>query len=210
METEQHYSTQEWELLAAKYALDHWRHIIEGAEIEIMTDDESLKVYRTKKHQTKHLLRFMNDIKHYNPLFTYHPRCLQVVSDTLSRMPGTHEEGLPTDTPWFVALEDTNNPSKTPRRRRAEYFKNIIRYLNCDVAEMSHVSAMSHVVVEWCIANGLPMVCQWFANGLPLAARIGKVMWLRKVYIAQLALGGNGSCFNPKKGTTSQNSLWRG
>ena len=37
-EMESRYSAQERELLAAKYALDHWCHIIEGSEILIRTD----------------------------------------------------------------------------------------------------------------------------------------------------------------------------
>ena len=42
--TEQHYLSQKCELLAAKYALNHWRHLLEGSEITIRTDHESLKV----------------------------------------------------------------------------------------------------------------------------------------------------------------------
>src|SRR4030095_12825299 len=29
--TEQRYSAQEWEMLAAKHCLNHWRHLIEGS-----------------------------------------------------------------------------------------------------------------------------------------------------------------------------------
>jgi hypothetical protein len=42
---------------------------VEGADIQIRTDHESLKTYRTKKDVTKRLLRFMNDVEHYNPLY---------------------------------------------------------------------------------------------------------------------------------------------
>ena len=45
-ETEQRYATQEKELLAAKYALNHWRHFVEGSEIHIRTDHESLRTKR--------------------------------------------------------------------------------------------------------------------------------------------------------------------
>ena len=48
-ETESRYPTQEQELLAAKYALDHWRHIIEGSEIIIRTDHQSLQTYRDER-----------------------------------------------------------------------------------------------------------------------------------------------------------------
>ena len=53
--TEQCYSSQERELLATKYALNHWRHILEGSEIIIRTDHESLKVYRMKRPMMKRL-----------------------------------------------------------------------------------------------------------------------------------------------------------
>jgi len=41
-QTESRYSAQEREMLAAKYSLDHWRHIIEGSEIVIRSDHQSL------------------------------------------------------------------------------------------------------------------------------------------------------------------------
>jgi hypothetical protein len=91
--------------LAAKYCLDHWRHIVEGGDIQVPTDHQSLNTYRTKKDMTKRLIRFMNDVEHYNPLFVYRPGHLQKVSDALSRMPGVKEEGEPADTPRFLAVE---------------------------------------------------------------------------------------------------------
>jgi hypothetical protein len=103
-ETEQRYSSQERELLAAKYCLDHWRHIIEGSPIYIRTDHESLRVYRSKKTMTKRLARFMAEIEHYDPTITYRPGRLQVVPDTLSRMPGLKEEGEPADTERFLEI----------------------------------------------------------------------------------------------------------
>ena len=97
-ETEQCYSTQERELLAAKYALDHWRYIVEGSKIFIRSDHESLRTYRTKNPMTRRLTRFMNDIEHFDPTFIYRPGHLQKVPDALSRMPGLIEEGDPADT----------------------------------------------------------------------------------------------------------------
>jgi hypothetical protein len=72
-ETEQRYSSQERELLAAMYALEHWRYIIEGSKITIRTDHESLKTYRRKTPMTKRLTQFMNTIEHFDPLFEYRP-----------------------------------------------------------------------------------------------------------------------------------------
>ena len=97
-ETEQRYSAQERELLAAKYALDHWRYIVEGSKISIRTDHESLRTYRSKNPMTKRLVRFMHDIEHFDPTFIYRPGHLQKVPDALSRMAGIIEEGNPADT----------------------------------------------------------------------------------------------------------------
>ena len=81
---ESRYSIQERELLAAKYAFDHWRHIIEESKILIRTDHQSLETFRTKKHITPRLIRFMQDIEHYNSKFTYRRGILQKVPDVLS------------------------------------------------------------------------------------------------------------------------------
>jgi len=138
-ETESRYSAQERELLAAKYALDHWRHIIEGSEILIRTDHQSLETYRTKKHLTPRLVRFMQDIEHYNPTFTYRRGALQKVPDALSRMPGLREEGKPADTERFYSIrdllavdaEESAEPEHPPARhsRKVEYYDRIRKYL---------------------------------------------------------------------------------
>ena len=62
--TEQRYSAQERELLAAKYSLSHWRHTVKGSEIHIHTDHASLSVYRQKKPMTRRLGKFMEEIEH--------------------------------------------------------------------------------------------------------------------------------------------------
>ena len=108
-ETEQRYMTQERELLAAKYALDHWRYIIEGSRIFIRSDHESLQSYRTKNPMTKRLVRFIKDIEYFDPKFIYRPGHLQKVPDALSRMPGLKEEGDPADTSHLFEIEQSGS-----------------------------------------------------------------------------------------------------
>ena len=133
-ETESRYSAQEPELLGAKYTLDHWRHIIEGSEILIRTDHESLQTFRTKKRITPHLVRFMQDIEHYNPVLTYRRGLLQKVPDALSRIPGLREEGDPADTERFycidelLATEDTSE-IQVRRIRKTQYYNTLRKYL---------------------------------------------------------------------------------
>jgi hypothetical protein len=124
-ETEQRYSTQERELLAAKYALDHWRYIIEGSPIIIRSDHESLKTFRTKNPMTRRLTRFINDIEHFNPTFMYRPGRLQKVPDALSRRPGLKEEGKPADSSEFYAVET----DPVPKPREVAFYDRILQHL---------------------------------------------------------------------------------
>jgi RNase H-like domain found in reverse transcriptase len=136
-ETKQRYSAQERELLAIKYALNHWRHIIDGATITIHTDHESLKLFRTKAVLPRRLMRFINEIEHYDPAVSYRPGKLQVVPDGLSRRPGNREEGEPADTDRFIEVEEVAEGTEQeeeeailmPKARKAEVYARIAMYL---------------------------------------------------------------------------------
>src|SRR5436190_23616317 len=110
----------------------------------IHTDHQSLETYRTKKHMTPRLIRFMQDIEHYNPLFTYRRGILQTVPDSLSRMPGLREEGEPADTERFYTIqnfltaedgpdgpaEPTPTSEPNPRRiRKVDYYRKLRKYV---------------------------------------------------------------------------------
>lgn len=148
-ETEQHYSTQERELLAIKHSLNHWRHIVEGSEIHVRTDHESLAIFRSKA-PTRRLGRFIGEIEHYDPTITYRPGRLQTVPDALSRIPGQREEGEPASTERFAAVDGSEEEvvardgeerggdiggMRQGRRRNMEYFGNIMRYLEAKRVE---------------------------------------------------------------------------
>ena len=158
-----------------KYASDHWRHIIEGAEIQIRTDHESLKVYRTKKHMTKRLTKFMQEIEHYDPLITYRPGHLQTVPDSLSRMPGTREKGEPADTERFMAVEapestldDDNKENDKPQRARStKHYEKLMRYLQGDIEEDKEEDtkedALDYEIREgklWHKSKDIPVICE--------------------------------------------------
>ena len=138
-QTEQRYSTQERELLAAKYALEHWRYIIEGSKIFIRSDHQSLQSYRTKNPMTKRLVRFMYDIEHYDPKFIYHPGHLQKVPDALSRMPGLMEEGDPADTSHLYELAEAERIFDSIRviiPRRIRFYQQLHNYLKNDSSDV--------------------------------------------------------------------------
>jgi len=132
-ETEQNYSTQERELLAAKHALNHWRHIVEGSEIYIRTDHQSLSTFRSKT-RTRRMERFISEIEHYDPKITYRPGPLQTVPDALSRIPGQREEGEPASADRFLEIEDEEDEVEEedtqPRPKHDSiHFGKIMRYL---------------------------------------------------------------------------------
>jgi RNase H-like domain found in reverse transcriptase len=136
-ETEQRYSAQERELLAIKYALNHWRHIIDRATITIRTDHESLKLFRTKAVLPQRLTQFINEIEHYDPAVSYRPGKLQVVPDGLSPRPKNREEGEPADTDRFIEVEEVVEGAEQekekailmPKAWKAEMYTRIAMYL---------------------------------------------------------------------------------
>src|SRR5579859_4055106 len=176
-ETEQRYATQEKELLAAKYALNHWRHFVEGSEIHIRTDHESLRVYRTKRPMTKRLGKFMNEIEHYDPMIEYRPGRLQVVPDALSHIPGAREDGDPADTDRFtlMALDEADDSgaeapgaAATPSlatpvhrggkpniRHDSDYFIRVRRYLRAKRIEEEEEEKIRLGALEYVLKDGI-------------------------------------------------------
>ena len=83
--TQQRYATQERELLAVTMALEQWRHWLEGADITVVTDHDSLKLLRTKQEQPARILRFLGKIEHFGVRIVYRKGRANVVADWLSR-----------------------------------------------------------------------------------------------------------------------------
>ena len=84
-ETQQRYAAQERELLAIVNSMQHWSHWIEGNDITVITDHESLKTLDTKTEQPRRILRFIDAIQHYSAHILYRAGKLNVVADWLSR-----------------------------------------------------------------------------------------------------------------------------
>ena len=82
----------------------------------------------------------MQDIEHYNPLFTYRRGLLQTVPDALSRMPGLREEGEPADTERFYCTQEflfeAPEPEQDPptdqplakKARRTNYYERMEKF----------------------------------------------------------------------------------
>ncbi|KAI1004419.1 hypothetical protein K3495_g3793 [Podosphaera aphanis] len=102
-ETQQRYSSQERELLGILLSLQHWRHWVQGGDVTVVTDHESLKSLQTKAEQPPRMLRFLDTIEHYNVRILFRPGKANVLADFLSRpvasvFPLLEEEGRDTGT----------------------------------------------------------------------------------------------------------------
>lgn len=85
--TQQRYSAQEKELLAVVHCCIKWRHYIEGCDVTIRTDHESLTLLRSKTEQPARIQRFLNQIEHFDLTILYRPGKANRVPDWLSRPP---------------------------------------------------------------------------------------------------------------------------
>ncbi|KAI0995043.1 hypothetical protein K3495_g13137 [Podosphaera aphanis] len=83
--TQVRYSAQERELLGIVLALQHWRHWVEGADVTVVTDHESLKTIQTKVEQPARIVRFLDALEHYGIRIVYRPGKANVLADYLSR-----------------------------------------------------------------------------------------------------------------------------
>ncbi|KAI0998222.1 hypothetical protein K3495_g9972 [Podosphaera aphanis] len=83
--TQQRYSAQERELLCILQSLQHWRHWVEGGDVTIITDRESLKYIRSKTEQPSRILRFLDSIEHYGIRILYRKGKANLLADYLSR-----------------------------------------------------------------------------------------------------------------------------
>jgi hypothetical protein len=83
--TQTRYASQERELLAIVLALRHWRHWIEGGNVTVVTDHESLKELNTKAEQPVRIMRFLDTIEHYGIRIIYRPGKANVLADYLSQ-----------------------------------------------------------------------------------------------------------------------------
>ncbi|CAA0830064.1 Uncharacterized mitochondrial protein AtMg00860, partial [Striga hermonthica] len=82
---EQNYPTHDLELAAVVHALKIWRHYLYGGKCEIFTDHKSLKYIFTQKEMNMRQRRWLELVKDYDCMISYHPGKANVVADALSR-----------------------------------------------------------------------------------------------------------------------------
>ena len=113
--TQQRYSAQEREALALTSALYKWRSWIEGLDITVVTDHESLTRLRTQKDPTTRLLRFLDKIEHFDPNIIWKKGSSNFVADWLSRPPADTAVHVAGDSPADPIALDDIQPSSSSR-----------------------------------------------------------------------------------------------
>jgi hypothetical protein len=81
---EKNYPTHDLELAAVVFTLKIWRHYLYGEKCEIFTDHKSLKYLFTQKELNLRQRRWLELIKDYDCVISYHPGKANVVADALS------------------------------------------------------------------------------------------------------------------------------
>ena len=89
---ERNYDVYNRELLALVRALQHWRHLLLGAEhpIEVFTDHDNLTKYQHAQKLSRRVTQYLPLIAEYNIQLKHKPGAANR-ADALSRPPGTDE-----------------------------------------------------------------------------------------------------------------------
>ncbi|KAI1000484.1 hypothetical protein K3495_g7710 [Podosphaera aphanis] len=85
--TQQRYSSQEREALGIVQALQTWQEWIEGCDIIIRTDHESLPSIRKKSNLPRRMQRFVGILEHFDPTIVFRRGKSNHLADWLSRPP---------------------------------------------------------------------------------------------------------------------------
>ena len=85
--TQQRYSAQEREALGIVQALQTWQDWIEGCDIFIRTDHESLATIRKKPNLPRRMQRFVDVIEHFDPTIVWKRGKFNHFANWLSRPP---------------------------------------------------------------------------------------------------------------------------
>ncbi|KAI0997543.1 hypothetical protein K3495_g10645 [Podosphaera aphanis] len=83
--TQQRYPSQEREMLGVVMCLQHWKTWVEGGDVTVVSDHESLKLFRSKVEQPPRMMRFINIIEHYGINIVFRQGKANVLADYLSR-----------------------------------------------------------------------------------------------------------------------------
>ncbi|ROT81240.1 gag-pol fusion protein [Penaeus vannamei] len=133
---ESNYSVTDLEALAVVWALKHFREIILGYNVHVLTDHRPLKYILTdSKHVKGRQARWLDTLLEFNPKIDYMPGSANKVADALSRNVSVNHLSVlsplelqakqradPLYADIIAHLEDTTKPRPTNRYRPIEEF----------------------------------------------------------------------------------------
>lgn len=122
--TQQRYSAKERELLAVMYALSAWRTWVEGVQITVRTDHQSLSGIRDKIDIPPRINRFLDFIEHFNPDIIYRKGSLNSLPDYLSRPRVPCESPSAPDDVHLLTIHATGDPTWHDVRRIGDFVPN--------------------------------------------------------------------------------------
>jgi hypothetical protein len=67
--------------------LQHWRHWVEGGDVTVISDHQTLKDLNIKAEQPARIVRFLDAIKHFGARVLYRPGKANMLADYLSKSP---------------------------------------------------------------------------------------------------------------------------
>ncbi|ROT85906.1 hypothetical protein C7M84_004043 [Penaeus vannamei] len=135
-QAESNYSVTDLEALAVVWALKHFREIILGYNVHVLTDHRPLKYILTdSKHVKGRQARWLDTLLEFNPKIDYMPGSANKVADALSRNVSVNHLSVlsplelqakqradPLYADIIAHLEDTTKPRPTNRYRPIEEF----------------------------------------------------------------------------------------
>ncbi|KAI0995372.1 hypothetical protein K3495_g12810, partial [Podosphaera aphanis] len=108
--TQQRYPSQEREMLSVVMCLQHWKTWVEGGDVTVVSDHESLKLFRSKLDQPPRMMRFVNIIEHYGINIVFRKGKANVLADYLSRPEESAFKSLENPDFWQTVLNDKTKP----------------------------------------------------------------------------------------------------
>ncbi|KAI1003237.1 hypothetical protein K3495_g4970 [Podosphaera aphanis] len=155
--TQQRYPSQEREMLSVVMCLQHWKIWVEGGDVTVVSDHESLKLFRSKIEQPPRMMRFISIIEHYGINIVFRQGKANVLADYLSRLPDSSLPVAERNNYWDAVLGSSPAPADNSQR----------------IPIVSRVDALSRV--------DLQAIFEFLSSSEPLPTRLDSA-WVKKYF----------------------------